>query len=388
MTSTVYYGSPRQARLEANESLPAKLDLILDQLHLRDRVKDENVCLKLHVGNNIGYSTIHPIFVRKVVQAIKDGGGNPFIVDVDWDVDNCESRGYTTEVLGCPVYPSAGIDEKYYYTHEWEYKNLKTWKVAGLVQDASFLVNFAHVKGHPSCSYGGAFKNIALGCMVGETRSQLHDTNHYDRYWFKELCPDKSVMPQIAESCPFGAVVIDRHDPEEMHVHFEPCTQCIRCLKVAPAGSLLIQPVNFHSFMEAMAISTAITLSTFEKHKVTHMALATHMTPMCDCFGFTTMPVMRDAGIFGSDDIVALDKAILDMTADSPLYLDNLPTSMEVQPDAGHPFAQLHGPFKDPYVVLRYAEKLGVGSQEYELVDVQPVEDLGPQSKGYYISAN
>jgi hypothetical protein len=117
MTSTVYYGSPRQARLEANESLPAKLDLILEQLHLRDRVKDENVCLKLHVGNNIGYSTIHPIFVRKVVQAIKDSGGNPFIVDVDWDVDNCESRGYTTEVLGCPVYPSAGIDEKYYYAH-------------------------------------------------------------------------------------------------------------------------------------------------------------------------------------------------------------------------------------------------------------------------------
>jgi len=388
MTSTVYYGSPRQARLEASESLPAKLDLILDQLHLRDRVKDETVCLKLHVGNNIGYSTIHPIFVRKVVQAIKDGGGKPFIVDVDWDVKGCEARGYTTEVLGCPVYPSAGIDEKYYYTHEWEYKNMKNWKVAGMVEDASFLVNFAHVKGHPSCSFGAAFKNIALGCMVGETRSQLHDTNHYDKYWFKELCPDKSVMEKIAASCPFGAVVIDRHDPEEMHVHFEPCTQCMRCLKVAPPGSLLIQPVNFHSFMEAMAISTAITLSTFEKSKAVHLALATHMTPMCDCFGFTTMPVMRDAGIFGSDDIVAIDKAILDVTANSQLYTDNLPTSMEVQPDAGHPFAQLHGKFKDPYVVVRYAEQLGLGSQDYELVDVLPVEELGPQSKGYYISAS
>jgi uncharacterized Fe-S center protein len=100
------------------------------------------------------------------------------------------------------------------------------------------------------------------------------------------------------------------------------------------------------------------------------------------------MPVMRDAGIFGSDDIVAIDTAVLDVTAKSPLYIDNLPTSMEVQADAGHPFAQLHGKFKDPYVVLRYAEKLGVGSSDYELVDVLPVEDLGPQSKGYYISAN
>ncbi len=387
MTSIVYYGSPRQARLDASESLPAKLDLILNLLHLRERVKDETVCLKLHVGNNIGYSTIHPIFVRKVVQAIKDGGGKPFIVDVNWDIAGCEERGYTSEVLGCSVYPSAGIDEKYYYEHEWKYKNMKTWKVAGMVEDASFLVNFAHVKGHPACSFGAAFKNIALGCMVGETRSQLHDTNHYDRYWFKELCPDRSVMQKIVESCPFEAVVIDKQDPEEMHVHFEPCNQCMRCQQVAPPGSLLIQPVNFHSFMEACAISTAITLSTFEKGKTVHLALANQMTPMCDCFGFTTMPVMRDAGIFGSDDIVALDKAVLDVTAGSPLILENLPTSMEVQPDAGHPFAQLHGTFKDPYVVVRYAEKLGLGSQDYELVDVLPVEDLGPQSKGYYISS-
>ena len=80
-----YYGSPRQARLEAKETLPAKLDLILDQLHLRERVKDETVLIKMHTGNNIVYSTIHPVFVRKVVQAIKDGGGKPFVADVSWD---------------------------------------------------------------------------------------------------------------------------------------------------------------------------------------------------------------------------------------------------------------------------------------------------------------
>lgn len=387
MSAIVFYGSPYQARLEASESLPAKLDLILERLQLRERVKDELVCLKLHVGNNIGYSTIHPIFVRKVVNAIKEGGGEPFIVDVDWDVEGSESRGYTREVLGCPVYPSAGLHERYHYSHAWEYKNIKTWKVAGMVEDASFLVNFAHVKGHPSCGFGAAFKNLALGCMVGETRGQIHDTNHFDRYWFKERCPDRAVMQQIVDSCPFGAVVFDKKDPEELHVHFEPCNQCMRCQQVAPPGSLLIQPENFHAFMEAMAISTAITLSTFEKGKTTHLALATHMTPMCDCFGFTTMPIMQDAGIFGSDDIVALDKAVLDKTAHLPLILENIPNSLEVQPHDGHPFAQLHGRFKDPYVLLHYAEKLGLGSQAYELVDVLPVDDLRPKNKGFYVAA-
>jgi len=388
MTSQVFYGSPRQSKLVAKETLPAKLDLILERLHLRDRVKGETVCLKLHVGNNIGYSVIHPVFVRKVVQAIKDGGGKPFVADVDWDVEGCETRGYTTEVLGCPVYPVAGLKDEYYYPHEWEYKNMKTWKVAGMVEDATFMVNFAHVKGHPSCSYAGAFKNIALGCVVGDTRRQMHDTNHFDKYWFKDNCPEKSVMQKIVDSCPFHAIVVDKHDPDEMHVHFEPCNQCMRCLKVAPAGSLKIDRVNFASFQEACAISTAITLSTFEKGKSVHLALATHMTPLCDCFGFTSMPILRDEGIFGSDDIVALDTAIIEKTAKLKLLTENLPTSMEPQNNGGHPFAQIHGIYKDPYTVVRYGEKLGLGSQQYELVDVLPVEDKGPSVNSYYISAS
>ena len=73
------------------------------------------VAIKLHVGNNIGYSVIHPVFVRKVVQAVKDGGGKPFVCDVDWDVAGSETRGYTTETLGCPVYPVGGPNDKYFY---------------------------------------------------------------------------------------------------------------------------------------------------------------------------------------------------------------------------------------------------------------------------------
>lgn len=387
MKSKVYWGSPRQAHLEAGETLPAKLDLILNALHLRDRVKGEQVCIKLHVGTDIGYSVVHPVFVRKVVQAIKEGGGKPFVADVGVDVDGCTERGYTAEVLGCPVYPAGGMRDHYFYPHEWEYKNMKTWKVAGMIEDASFLVNFAHVKGHPATGFGGAFKNIALGCMVGETRARMHDVVHYDRYWFKDRCPDAGLREKIVESCPFGALVFDKNDPEEIHIHFDPCNMCMRCQKVAPEGALRIDPINFQSFQEACAISTAITLGTFKPGKMVHLALATHMTPVCDCFGFTSMPILPDAGIFGSDDIVALDKAVLDVTARTSLIRENVPTSMEIQAVDAHPFAQLHGKYKDPYCVVRYGEKLGLGSQEYDLVDVLPVVDRGPEPMGYYISA-
>jgi uncharacterized Fe-S center protein len=385
--SIVYFGSARQARLEAKETLPAKLDLILDRLNVRERVKGETVALKMHTGNNLGYSTIHPVFVRKVVQAVKDGGGKVFVTDVNWDTKGAEERGYSSETIGCPVFPTAGPDEKYFYSHHRPYKNIQDWKLAGLIQDASFLINLAHVKGHPSCSFGACFKNLALGCMIGETRGAMHDTMHFDRYWFADRCPDVTARRRIVDVCPHEAIVIDRHDPKELHLHPEQCNQCGRCLQVAPPGSLKIDPVNFHAFQEACAISSSIALSTFAPGKAVHLSLATHMTPVCDCFGFTSMPILPDVGIFGSDDIVAIDQAVLDATSTLRLIEENLPTSMEVHTREGHPLRWLHGPHKDPYLVCEYGEQLGLGSRQYELIDVLPVEQIARAPIGY-IPAN
>src|SRR5512135_1157855 len=135
MPAQVYFGSPHQARLDAKETLPAKLDLILERLCLRERVQGETVAIKMHTGNNIGYSVVHPVFVRKVVQAVKEGGGKPFVTDINWDVISAQERGYTTETLGCPIYPAAGPDEKHFYPHRRPFKNIQEWKVAGLVQE-------------------------------------------------------------------------------------------------------------------------------------------------------------------------------------------------------------------------------------------------------------
>jgi len=387
MSSQVYWGSPRQARLEANETLPAKLDLILDRLQVRDRVKNETVVIKMHTGNNIVYSTVHPVFVRKVVQAVKEGGGRPFIADVSWDARGAEERGYSSETLGCPVYPAAGPDENYCYPHVRPFKNIQEWHVAGFVQDATFMINFAHAKGHPTCGYGGAFKNLALGCMAGRTRSAMHHAMQYDRYWFPEKCPDGATRQRIVDACPHTALIADQDDARGLHLHMDQCNQCGRCLQVAPPGSLKIDAANFHAFQEACAISTSLTLSTFDPGKVTHLVLATQMTPLCDCFGFTTMPILPDAGVFGSDDIVALDQAVLDLTGRAPLIEENLPTAIEVHTREGHPLRWLHGPLKDPYLVVHYGEQLGLGSREYELVDVLPVEQrVSP--KASYIRAH
>ncbi len=122
-----------------------------------------------------------------------------------------------------------------------------------------------------------------------------------------------------------------------------------------------IDPVNFVTFQEACAISTDIALSTFDPGKSVFLSLATQMTPVCDCFGFTSMPILPDAGVFGSDDIVALDKAVLDMTAKSPIIEENLPTTMEITHRTGHPLSWMHGKYKDPYKVVQFGEQTWVG---------------------------
>ncbi|HEX9118070.1 MAG TPA: DUF362 domain-containing protein [Anaerolineae bacterium] len=383
MGSTVYFGDARQSKLDAQETLPIKLDRILEALHVRDRVKGETVAIKMHLGGNVGYSTVHPVFVRRVVQAVKEGGGKPFLTDHAHSALTAAERGYTAETVGCPILPIAGPNEQYFYTHQRPYKNVQEWDLAGMLQDASFLIDLAHIKGHPSCGYGGAFKNLALGSMIGRTRSAEHDTMQYDRYWFKDLCPDPVGRQAIIAACPFGALVEDKDDPEELHLHPEQCNQCGRCLQVAPAGSLKIDPVNFASFQQANAIAVSLALGTFDPAKQVFINLATHITPVCDCFGFTGMPILSDVGVFGSNDIVAIEQATLDKLAEHRLIEENVPLAMEVHTRAGHPLQWLHGPYKDPYLVVGYGEQLGLGTRQYELVDIMPVQPVQRSSVAY-----
>ena len=165
-------------------------------------------------------------------------------------------------------------------------------------------------------------------------------------------------------------------------MHIEECNQCGRCLEIAPAGSLKIDPVNFHTFQEACAISTSITYATFAPEKITDLSLATHQTPVAIALG---SPACYPPGCrnFRIDDIVAIEKATLDMIAKTRLIEENIPTSMEVHTREGHPYGSLHGPHKDPYKVVEFAAALGMGEIAYELVDVLPVEEFTRRTATY-----
>ncbi len=145
--------------------------------------------------------------------------------------------------------------------------------------------------------------------------------------------------------------------------------------------------MNFASFQEANAIAVSLTLGTFAPGKMVFINVATHITPVCDCFGFTGMPVLPDAGIFAGDDIVAVEQATLDAIGRHRLIEEHVPLSMEVQACGGHPLQQLHGPYKDPYLVVKYGERLGLGTRDYAIVDVMPVQKVDRVPVGHISAA-
>jgi hypothetical protein len=365
---TVYFGSVRSATPTPEQSIVGKYDAITEKLGIKDAVKDKNVAIKAHLGLNVGVSTVHPLLIGRLVNLIKSGGGKPFLVDIMEQYPDAVTRGYTPEVLGCPIMPAAGPSDHYFVETEVNYKGLRSLKMAGLVKDADVLIDISHVKGHNSIGYGAAIKNLALGCFTQETRWAMHKTMQFDKYWDEDRSHDAE---ELVKACPFGCI---KFKNGKLTITFDLCNQCMRCVAADKDGCLQINPRNFQSFTEINALAVRFVLSHFKADSRFFINVATNITEYCDCWGFTTGQILPDLGILGSRDIVAVDKATLDLLADKQLFKENVSQSLEVNDDKTlHPFARLHGPYKDPYNTIRFAEKYGLGSSEYTLEEVLPI---------------
>ncbi|RLE74354.1 MAG: hypothetical protein DRJ56_07685 [Thermoprotei archaeon] len=367
----VYFGSVQSSRPTPEDSIAGKYLEIIRELGVREAVKGKLVAIKMHVGKNLGFSTVNPLLVRLLVREIKRAGGTPYVIDVPEQIPEAHARGYVSEVIGCPIVPVAGFRDEYYVEREVNYRALKSLKLGGNCKDADVLVVLSHVKGHNTAGFGASIKNVALGCYTRDTRAAMHRCTQYPRYWFPERCGSNAdeVMRRLADACPHGAIRVRNG---ELRVVFDMCNQCMRCTRIAP-GCIRISPENFNGFFEAMAMAAKFVLEQFDEDGVFFINVALDMTELCDCWGFTTGNVLPDLGVLGSRDILAVDKATLDLTNELPLIVENVSRSLEVIDDPDlHPFARIFGPYKDPYLQIYYGEKYGLGEVDYELVEVRP----------------
>jgi hypothetical protein len=378
--SKVYFGSIQHGKVLPFASFAAKVDRITELLIEQTPIKKrDKVAIKMHLGFNDGYQTIPVFFVRRVVDAVKKTGGFPFITDNPTAVYNAVKRGYTQETCGCPIIPIAGVKDGYTTPVEINFKGFDTLDLGGVLKDADVLIDLTHAKGHGACGYGGAIKNLALGGYSGASRwMKIHAVTQYDKYWDKEKGSPEHAK-KLVEACPYRALRYDETNNNLIR-NYHDCHQCFTCLEMdLDIGAVKLPRESYTAFQEMMAISSNKVLETFDPAKVFYLNFALQITTFCDCMGIAQPPVINDIGVLGSKDIVAIETATLDLIKKEGLIEQNIPpflkhVNLDPKEDL-HPFTRLHGPYKDPYEAVRFIEKLGRGSSQYELIEILSPEE-------------
>jgi len=364
--NTVLFASAHVARVDRTISLPAKFARMLERVDFTDRFNGKRVAIKMHVGGGIGFYTIHPLFVRMVVDAVRKAGGSPFLTDGSFSTDDAVVRGYVPEVVHARVVGAGGEHDRYQYKRAMDIPGLPEIELCGNIVDADAMLVLSHGKGHGHTGFGGALKNIGMGCVSYKTRGAIHGLMAQHFNWDAELCTH---CEQCVHGCPTDAVTFNGQG--ELQINDHHCRYCMHCTRSCPTQALTMdQPEGkFRDFQAGMAAVVKETLATFALKNLYYITMLMNITPLCDCWGFSTPPLLPDVGIVASDDIVAIEQASLDLIKTENLIPGTLPEQFCPIGDSGHLFQRIHG--KDPYEQVRQAAEAGLGSPKYTLAEVE-----------------
>ncbi|MFX1579629.1 MAG: DUF362 domain-containing protein, partial [Promethearchaeota archaeon] len=180
---------------------------------------------------------------------------------------------------------------------------------------------------------------------------------------------------ELVEACEKGVIKYDEKK-HKLTLAFGMCNQCMDCIEAdKEVGCLQLNQENFSLFQELMAINANEILKTFDEDKRFFLNFLLDITPYCDCWGLAQPAIMNDIGILGSRDIVAVEQATLDLIGQEEIIESMVPPFIKLHKDTSlHPFQRISGPMKSPYIQVEYAEKLGMGSTDYKLIEVLPPE--------------
>lgn len=355
--SDVYFLPVGVRKIDPKRSLLARYERLLKKLVTREMVEGKSVAIKLHLAGRYGYTQVHPTFVIRVVNRVKECGGTPFITD---HRTGNPIAGSTPEAFGCPIYHCTGLKDRYIYKVRTRSRMLPDVDIAGYIHDADVLINLSHVKGHGQCAFGAAIKNLSMGAVTTRTRTDIHTLMDSAFTWHVKKCVH---CKKCVEACEHGAIAFN--DEGELLQFSHHCTLCLHCMTVCPTGAITIGQEGWPRFQKGLALATRAVLESFEPAATLHINIALGITAICDCWGLSLAPIRPDVGVLASRDVVAIDQASIDMIDCEDVFPGSLPAELTLGEGDGHLLERIWG--KDPYLQVKEAEKLGLGSRKYTL---------------------
>jgi hypothetical protein len=342
-------------KTQAGLSLLQKLRTLLKKGGFKESFeKDKLVALKLHFGEYGNLAYIRPNYIRLVVDMVKEAGGKPFLTDANTlykgtrsnaidHLETAEINGFARSVIGAPVIIADGLRGTDEVKIPINGDFVKEAKIGAAVALADTLISISHFKGHEQTGFGGAIKNIGMGCASRAGKMEQHSSSKPKVR--KEKCTRCMLC---ARNCPESAITVE----EYAIIDYDKCIGCGQCVAMCNYGAMV--PVWNEGADNLCKKLSEYTLAVLKDKKHFHISFINNVSPNCDCWDSNDIPIAPDIGIAVSSDPVSLDQACIDMVIDAVNH---------------DPFKEVH-PETDWEAQLIHAEKIGLGERKYELIKV------------------
>ena len=346
--------------------------------------KEKYTAIKLHFGEYGNLAFLRPNYAKVVADYVKELGGRPFLTDCNTlyvgsrknALDHLETayvNGFSPLQTGCHVIIADGLKgtDETLVPIGGEY--VKEAKIGHAIMDADVFISLSHFKGHEMAGFGGAIKNIGMGCGSRAGKMEQH-------------CEGKPSVDQSGcigcgacrRICAHGAPVIENGKASIDH---EKCVGCGRCLAVCS------KDVISADFADSVAVlnykMAEYSLAVCKDRPCFHISLICDVSPNCDCHSENDIPIIADIGMLASFDPVALDQACADLCNQAePIRESELgeqiakqmaceaAESKEAKKASEHDHFHMVHPDTEWKSCIEHAVKIGLGTNQYELIRI------------------
>ena len=368
MVSKVFFLS---ARAKLHSSPIERFENLLNKNGLGVFKENMSVAVKIHFGEKGSTGFVHPTYVRSLIDHLKNRKCLPFLTDTNTLYKGQRSQGITHyelaiqngfsfAVVNAPIFIADGIKSTSVAELSAGPNHFKTVKIGKTIVEADALISVNHFKGHRLTGFGGAIKNLSMGCSSRATKQRMH-ADMKPALVSEQKCVGCGRCVAI---CPVDAIEL-----RDGIAYFDQdkCVGCAECLSICPEFAIKILWEGSHTSVQEKMAEVALAVVRHFKTKVLHLNFLLNITPDCDCVKWTDTPVVQNIGILASTDPVAIDQASLDLIKIVP----GLPNSRlpDTNSTGKEKFSLIHTDV-DPEVQLRYGESIGLGSRQYELIPI------------------
>jgi len=366
MASKVYFTN---FRATPRENLPQKLARLVKKAGMLDiDFENKYTAIKIHFGEPGNLAYLRPNYSKVIVDLIKAQGGRVFLTDCNTlyvgrrkngldHLDAAYENGYNPFTTGCHIIIADGVKgtDEVLVPIDGDY--VKEAKIGRAVMDADIVISMNHFKGHEATGFGGALKNLGMGCGSRAGKMEMHSAG-------KPFVHQRKCIGcgQCQKVCAHSAITIT---DKKASINHDFCVGCGRCIGICPVDA--VKPASDESNDILNCKIAEYSHAVIKDRPNFHISLVCDVSPYCDCHGENDAPIVPDVGMFASFDPVALDIACADAVNAQPA-IEN--SRLGEQPHVHHDHFKNNHPETNWMSCIDHAVKLGLGSKEYELIEI------------------